>query len=172
MTGAEGDEPIDVVGSVGRLDPTVVLLREFLHHSGAVRAVAVVDQAPGEGPALVDCARLAPIEVTAGGHTVQLPHSIELDVDAPAGVGAIQVRQLPRFEVRAAEGEVAAPLGGLEHYAQAVRELAAALGGRNVAMVTFETSDPAAPLSITARAGDPIVLSLGAEEYEMEPGWP
>ena len=32
------------------------------------------------------------------------------------------------------------------------RALAAALGGRNVALVQFETSDPDAPLSVTARA--------------------
>jgi hypothetical protein len=55
-----------------------------------------------------------------------------------------------------------------------VRALAAALGGRNVALVQFETSDPEVPLSITARAeaGEPLVVSLGEEEFEMAPGWP
>jgi hypothetical protein len=55
-----------------------------------------------------------------------------------------------------------------------VRDLAGLLGGRNVAMVQFETSRPEAPLAITARAGgtDPLVLALGEEEFEMDPGWP
>jgi hypothetical protein len=55
-----------------------------------------------------------------------------------------------------------------------VRTLAGLLCGRNVAMVQFETNDPEAPLAITARAGgeDPLVLALGEEEFEMDPGWP
>ena len=56
------EDAIELVGSVGPLDAVVVALREFLHRSGAVRAVAVVDREPGEGPAVVDCARLAPID--------------------------------------------------------------------------------------------------------------
>jgi hypothetical protein len=41
------EEPIDLVGSVGALDEVVVTLREFLHRSGAVRAVAVVERGAG-----------------------------------------------------------------------------------------------------------------------------
>ena len=41
-----GDEDaIDLVASVGELDPVVVALREFLHHANAVRAVAIVQRA-------------------------------------------------------------------------------------------------------------------------------
>jgi hypothetical protein len=81
---------------------------------------------------------------------------------------------LPPFDVDAAEAEIAAPIGGVAHLAAAVRDLAAALGGRNVAMAQFATNDPQAPLAITARAdgSEPIVLALGEEEYAMEPGWP
>ena len=82
------------------------------------------------------------------------------------------VRQLPAFDVDRATGEVSSPLGGLEHYAIAVRELAQRLGPGSVALVTFETSDADTPLSITARGEEPLVLSLGEDEYEMEPGWP
>lgn len=162
----EDPEAIDVVTSVGELDAVVVLLREFLHRSGAVRAVGAVD---GPQAALVDCAQLQPVVVTLGERVVHLAHAQPLDV-APAGLP--DVRQLPAFEVDPAAGEVRSPLGGLEHYGRAVRDLAVALGGRSVALVTFRTTDPAVPLSLTARAGDPMVLLLGEEEYEMEPGWP
>ena len=157
--------------SVGPLDAVVVALREFLHRSGAVRAVAVVDREPGEGPAVIDCARLAPIEVDFGDRVVHLPHSIELDAAPPP---LPDVRQLPPFEVDAAKAEIAAPIGGVAYLAGAVRDLAAALGGRNVAMAQFDTSDPEAPLAITARAdgSEPIVLALGDEEFPMDPGWP
>ena len=163
------EEPIDVVASVGPLDVTVAALREFLHRSGALRVAAIVDLAPGEGPALIDVSRLAPTEVAMGGRVVHLPHAIELDVELPE---LPEVKRLPAFEVKPEAGEVAGPLGGMEHYARAVRGLAALLGGRNVAMVQFETNDPEQPLGVTARAGDPIVISIGDDEYEMEQGWP
>jgi hypothetical protein len=165
------EDAIELVGSVGPLDTTVVALREFLHRSGAVRAVAVVDRDPGLGPAVIDCARLAPIEVDFGDRVVHLPHSIELDATPPP---LPDVRQLPPFEVDAAKAQIAAPLGGVAHLAGAVRDLAAALGGRNVAMAQFATTDPEAPLAITARAdgSEPIVLALGDEEFPMDPGWP
>jgi hypothetical protein len=165
------EDAIELVASVGPLDTVVVALREFLHRSGAVRAVAVVDREPGEGPAVVDCARLAPIEVDFGDRVVHLPHSIELDATAPP---LPDVRRLAPFDVDTATAEIAAPIGGVAHLAGAVRELAAALGGRNVAMAQFETSDPDAPLAFTARAdgSEPIVLALGEDEFLMDPGWP
>jgi hypothetical protein len=169
MTG--DDEVPEVVESVGPLDEVVVLLREFLHRSGAIRAVALVGGEPGEGAAVIDCGRLLPIEVEAGGRTVALPHSVELEPEPPA---LPEIRRFAPFEVDAAEGRIAAPPGAVAHLADAVRGLAERLGGRNVAMVQFETDHADAPLAITARAGgeDPLVLALGEEEFEMDPGWP
>jgi hypothetical protein len=165
------EDAIELVDSVGPLDVVVATLREFLHRSGAVRAVAVVDREPGEGPVVIDCGRLQPIEVDYGERVVHLPHAIELDAE-PAPLP--EVRLLPPFEVDAAQAEIAAPVGGVAHLAGAVRDLAAALGGRNVAMAQFATNDPQAPLAITARAdgSEPIVLALGEDEFPMEPGWP
>jgi hypothetical protein len=169
MTGA--DDVPEVVASVGPLDPVVVLLREFLHRSGAIRTVAVVAGEPGEGTAVVDCGRLLPIEVEAGGRTVALPHAVELDATPPP---LPDVRRFAPFEVDPAEATIAAPPGAVAHLADAVRALAGLLGGRNVAMVQFETTDPETPLAITARAGgdEPLVLALGEQEFQMDPGWP
>ena len=165
------EDAIELVGSVGPLDAVVVALREFLHRSGAVRAVAVIDREPGEVPAVVDCARLAPIEVDFGERIVHLPHAIELDAAPPP---LPDVRQLPPFDVDTAKAEIAAPVGGVAYLAGAVRDLATALGGRNVAMAQFATNHPDAPLAITARAdgSEPIVLALGDQEFPMEPDWP
>lgn len=165
------DEPIDVVATVGPLDVTVATLREFIHRSGALRVVAIVDLAPGEGPAVVDCARLAPTEVTAGGRMVHLPHAIELDAEVPP---LPEVRQLPPFQIDQAQGEIAGIVGGVEHLGGAVVGLAELLGARNVAMAQFETDDPEVPLTITARAGgtDPVVVAIGEDDYEMDLCWP
>jgi hypothetical protein len=53
-----------------------------------------------------------------------------------------------------------------------VRELAELFPGRSVVSVVFATTDPEIPLQIAARGGDPIVLALGEEQYEMAAGWP
>jgi hypothetical protein len=171
MAPDDEEDVVEVVASVGALDEVVALLRDYLHRTGAVRAVALVDRAPGEGPAVVDCGRLAPVEVDLGDRRVYLPHAIELDVAPPE---LPPLRQLPPFEVDAEAGEVAGPIGGLEHVVEGVRALAAALGGRNVALAQFETTDPDAPLTVTARAepGEPLVVALGEEEFELDAGWP
>jgi hypothetical protein len=170
MADAGDDDIIDVVASAGALDGVVVLLREFLHRSGAVRAVALLrdPDAPDGPPAIVDCGRLDLIEVQRGGRSVHLPHGIELDAGP---IGPVpDVRQLAPFEVDAAVGTVASPIGGMDHHVAAARDLAAALGDGAVALVTFETSDADAPLSITARAGEPVVITLGDDEYELPDG--
>lgn len=163
------DDPVDLVASVGPLDPVVALLREFLHRSGAIRAVALLEQAPGEEPALVDCGQLLPIEVVADGRRMHLPHAIELDVPEP---DVPEIRQLPHFEVDPESGQIASMIGGMEHYAEAVIGLTRRVGPRDVIMVTWRTNRPEAPLSISARGNDPLIVALGEEQYEMEPGWP
>jgi len=160
--------PVDVVATVGALDSTVMLLREFLHRSGAIRVVAVVGL--HDDVALVDVGRLRAVEVTIGERVVHLPHALRLDA---AVLMVPEVKQLPAFDVDPSTGDVSSPLGGLEHYAIAVRQLAQLLGEENVALATWETTTPDAPLSITARASeDVLILTLGEEEFEMEPGWP
>jgi hypothetical protein len=161
---AQDDEPVELVASVGPLDATVALLREFLHRSGALRVVGLVDRGAREGAALVDCAQLAPVEVTAGGRTVHVPHSIEIDIEMPA---LLEVRRLPPFDVDPRSGTVAGTIGGVQHLADAVRALARLLGAGNVAMVQFETTTPGVPFTISARGDEPVVLAIGDEQYEL-----
>ena len=85
---------IDLVASAGALDNVVVALREFIHRSGALRVVAVTPDS------MVDCPRLAPIEVTTQGSTVALPHAIELDVDDPIAVPTFASRRRSRSTPR------------------------------------------------------------------------
>src|SRR4051812_49997237 len=81
MTG-ENDVP-EIVASVGPLDAVVVLLREFLHRSGALRVVAVVEGEAGEDPAIVDVRRLHPTEVEIGGHPPLPPPPLDPHAPAP-----------------------------------------------------------------------------------------
>ena len=153
-------EEIDLVASAGALDNVVVALREFIHRSGALRVVAVTLDS------MVDCPRLAPIEVTTQGSTVALPHAIELDVDGPIEVPSVV--QPPPFEVDPAVMEVRSPIGVLQAMGDAVRAMANAIGPTVVVMATFPTLPPEHALSITARGAEPLVYALGEELFELD----
>ncbi len=166
----EEQQPIDVVASVGALDPVIATLRDFLHKSGAVRAVAMVDGTDqGEGPAVVDVGRLAPIEVQHGDRVVHLPHAIELEARP---LGDLDVKQLPPFSADPSTGEVTATIGGVEHLARATRRLATLIGGRTACLVQFDTTTPGVLFGIAAQHEAPFVLTIGDEEFEMDAGWP
>jgi len=130
--------------------------------------VLLLDQGDEVPPLLVDCPTEGPATLSEGEATVQL----DPDRLATAPLPLPDVRALPPFEVDALRAEVTGPLGGVEHLARAVRALAGAFPGRTALTVTFATADPDVPLSLTARAGDPMVLGLGSEPFSMDAGWP
>jgi len=158
----------ETVSSVGELDFAVVTLREFLHHSNAVRALAVVDREPGVGPATIDCERFCAIEVDLGDRIVLIDHGAELE---PTPAVLPEVKPLPPFNVDPVSGEIAGTIGGIEHLVDGVSALATALGGRNVAMAVFETDSAEYPLSITARAdgSEEPVIALGDQAFTLPP---
>ena len=45
--------------------------------------------------------------------------------------------------------------------------LARAFGGRTVASADFATRDPAVPLTIAAREGEPVLLALAGRHFEL-----
>jgi hypothetical protein len=53
------------------------------------------------------------------------------------------------------------------HLADAVLALARAFGGRTVASADFATRDPAVPLTIAAREGEPVLLSLAGRHFAL-----
>ena len=161
----EDEEAIEVVLTVGELDPTVATLREFLHRANAVQVQAVVDRGPSDFPALISCGRLEPIEVVRGDHVVHLPHGVELAVEALPELPAVP--PLPPFEVDDEAGTITGPLGGVEAAARAVEALAGVLGGRSVALAFYPTSSPDLPLGIAARTGEATVITIGEQQFEM-----
>ena len=161
----EDEEGIEVVLTVGELDVTVATLREFLHRVNAVGVQAVLDRGDDAPTALISCGRLEPIEVVQGDHVVHLPHGVALDVTVPDDLPAVPA--LPPFEVDDEQGTITGPLGGVEAAARAVEELAAHLGGRSVALAFYATTSPDLPLGIAARIGEPTLVTLGEQQFEL-----
>jgi hypothetical protein len=161
---SDAEEEIDLVASVGPLDAVVETLRDVLHRSGALRVAVVVDMPDGPA-ALVDVGRLAPVEVRIAERTMHLPHAIELEAESLGD--QIELRQLPPFEVEPDSGQVIGTLGGLDMLADAMRALAELLGGRSVAMAVYQTLTPGIDLTVTARHAEPVLVTLGDQEWEL-----
>ncbi len=168
-------EQIDLVTTVGPLDGVIVILRELLHVASANRAIAVVAGGVGHHdlfePAVVDVERLSPIEVTVGDRVVHLPHTVELDASLPA---LPAFKALPPFDADPETGDIAAPLGGVEHYAIGTRSAAELLAEGTVLQLHWDTTRPQVSFSVSVRAGsdEPIVLGVAEETFPMPPGWP
>lgn len=146
------------------IDTAVVALRAFVHGSGALRAQALVPQ-PGGEAALVSCTRLGPLEVIAGDREVELAHDVELDAPPP-DLGAL--RPLPPFEVDALEGRVAGVIGGLDLLTAALAAVARAIGGQAAVVAELETTTPDLPLVLSFREGEPLLVTLGEETFELD----
>jgi hypothetical protein len=141
-----------------------VTLREFLHTANAVQVQAVVDRGE-DTPALVSCGRLEPIEVVRGNEVVHLPHGVELEPSPPDDLPSMPA--LPPFEVDSKAGTITGPLGGVEAAARAVESLATFLPRRSVAVAFYPTTEPELPLGIAARGGEPTVISIGEQQFNL-----
>ncbi|HEV7460668.1 MAG TPA: hypothetical protein VGN78_09035 [Solirubrobacteraceae bacterium] len=144
------------------LDAVAATLRDFVARAGALRAVALLDRGAGAAPIVIDCDDAGAVEVEENGEA----RGVTVASDS-APLALVHVHALPAMDVDPASGDVTGTIGGLQHLAGAVGELAAALGGRSVATVQFQTSNPDAPLAVSARPGEPPVFALGDETFGL-----
>ncbi|HEU4702982.1 MAG TPA: hypothetical protein VFS37_10915 [Conexibacter sp.] len=152
-----------------RIAQLAVTLRRFVHACGALEATLLLDQGAALPVLVVECPAVGPVLLAEGEELVQL--DAERLVAEPLPLP--DVKALPPFEVDAVRAEISSPLGGVEHHARAVRAVGELFPGRSVLSVTFATTDVETPLTIAARAGDPLVLALGEDEqFEMPASWP
>lgn len=155
----------DVQDALARHAEAVATVRAFAERSGALRVVLLVDG--GDGPAtMLDCALGGDVELTEEHAAFRLP--------AAAAAGA-EPRPLPELRpppptalaIDPDSGELEAPLGAVANLGRAVLGLAAVFGGRSVATADFATRDPALPITIAARVGEPLVLAAGDRRFVL-----
>jgi hypothetical protein len=157
--------------AVGRHAVALASVREVAARAGAQRVVLLLDEGDDAEPTMVEWAEGGTFELTEAGVTEPV------DPAALAGVVPAvspDVRPLPptALTVDPDTGELAAPIGALAAIAEALVALAAAFGGRSVATAEFATRDPARPLAIAARPGEPVVAQVGTETFAFPEGWP
>jgi hypothetical protein len=152
--------------ALARHAEAVATVRAFTARSGAGRVVLVLDTGDPADAVMVDCGADGAVALTEG----EAVHAIPAAMTVP-GVA----RELPELRPAPASalsldpvtGELAAPIGAIHHLADGVLALARAFGGRTVATADFATRDPELAITLAAREGEPTVLAVGEEPFEL-----
>ena len=156
----------DLENALARHAEAVATIRAFASRAGAMRVVLLVDNGDGGAATMLDCAPDGALELAEQ----------ETRWSVPAGTPvAAHARPLPELRppprtaltINPDSGELEAPLGVIANLARGVLGLATAFGGRSVATADFATRDPAMPITIAAREGEPLVLAAGDRRFVL-----
>ena len=151
--------------ALARHSEEVATVRVFRERSGANSVALLVEGAAGE-TAMVECDVTGAIEITEGDDVAVIPANEA--IPGPARQ-LPDIRPTPATAIRLDEitGELAAPLGTIDHLAEIVLALASTFGGLTVATAEFATNDPQLPITFAAREGERVVLAAGDGQYEL-----
>ena len=141
-------------------DEAIATAKAFQQRSGATRVVLLLED--DNGTVMIDAEpHTITVTDTAATATVDVPSTPPKPLHRLTPVPATAIT------INTETGELAAPLGTIEHLARATHDLAAAFGGRTVATAEFATSDPELPITFAAREGERVVLGAGDAQYEL-----
>ncbi len=146
-------------------DVVLATVREFALHSGAPRVAVLVDRGPDHVPPLIEHEPETGLTVTVGEESHAVDDFALIGIEA-LGVAHPRLPPASAIAVDPITGEVEGPIGALPAIAAAVEELARVVGGRSVAMVDVPVRDGQA-LTVAAREGEPTVLALGDQQFEL-----
>jgi hypothetical protein len=149
------------LSAAAALPVVLATVHDFAVRAGAVRVVVLLDADP---PLMVERLEDGALQVTEEEHAV--PAAAEPGV-APLALPDLRPVPASALSADPDTGELAAPLGSVQLLADSVLALARALGGRSVATATFATRDPATPLTVAAREGEPVVLDLAGRHFML-----
>jgi hypothetical protein len=153
--------------SLDRHSEAIATVRAFAERSGALRVVLLVDPGDGSTATMLDCAPDGTLELTEGEETVPVPRDLD---GVPRPLPELRPPPATALAIDPDTGELEAPLGAIANLGRAVLGLAAAFGGRSVATADFATRDPALPITIAAREGEPLLLAAGDRRFVLPEG--
>src|ERR1700754_190826 len=141
------------------VETAIATARDFQRRAQALRVVIVLDRDPRE-PVMIE-AEPASTTLTEGDEVTEVSTNVPprpLPETRPAPASAISLDTVT--------GELAAPIGTIEHLALSVKALASAFGGLTVATAEFATREDS--ITFAARDGEPVVLQADDEQYELD----
>lgn len=147
----------------------IATVLRLVHEVAVVRARVLLAETDDQPATIVSLEPHGPLLIERPEGTVEvphgeLPHGEEPDVAMPA---TPELGPYPPFEIDPATGTVTGMIGALGGLGDALTRLSAAIGGETVVACDLRTTDPAQPLGVVARAGEPVVALLGDDVFEL-----
>jgi hypothetical protein len=138
----------------------------FGERSGALRVLALVDKGDGEHAATIEWRPGGSLQVSEDERAWTVSADAIAEV-APLPLAPVRAVPSTAIDIDAETGQVEAPIGAMSQLASALRDLAAVLGGRSVALADFATRDADRPFLLAAREGEPTVLAIDEQRFEL-----
>lgn len=146
-------------------------VRAFAERSGAQQVLVLIDRGEEATPTMLEWRAGRPLELTDEGITWEVPDDIAAEVEPLPLNGVRRAPPASSLRIDSEAGLVEGPIGAVEALCDAVRELAEAFGSRSVASADWASAQAETPFTIAARSGEPAVLGVGDEMFEL-PGRP
>jgi hypothetical protein len=161
----------DRLEALVRHETAMATVRAFGSRSGAAQVLVLIDRGDDAAPTMVEWRAGIPLELTDEGITWEVPDEIGADV-APLPLPHVHpAAPASSLRIDAEAGIVEGPMGAVAALCLAVRSLAEAFGGRSVASADWPTAEAERHFTIAARPGEPAVLGVGDQLFEL-PGSP
>jgi hypothetical protein len=148
--------------ALARHGEEIATARAFLAGAQATRVVLLVHTAEAETAMLETTAEGT--EITEGDAVAFIPANAAVPAP-PRALPEIRPTPASAIHIDTETGELAAPIGTIDHLASITLALATAFGGLTVATAEFPTHGP--PITFAAREGERVVLQAGDEQFEL-----
>ena len=160
----------DQLDALARHATSMATVRAFGARSGAAQVLVLLDSGAEGTPTMIEWRPDIPLELTDGGITWEVPDEIAA-AEAPLALpDVVAGAPASSIEVDLDAGTVQAPPGALPALCRAVTALAQAFGGRSVASADWLTREPGQLLTVAARPGEPAVIGVGDQLFEIAAG--
>jgi len=150
--------------ALARHSEEVATIRTFQAAAQATRVILIIHTPEGETAMLESTPE--GLEITEGETVAFIPATAAVPA-APRPLPQIRPTPASAIHLDTATGELAAPLGTIDHLAEITLALAKAFGGLTVATAEFATQDADVPITFAAREGERVVLQAGEEQFEL-----
>lgn len=146
-------------------DVLLATVRDFADRTGALRVTVLLDRGDGQVAPTIEAEPGEPLTISSQDANFIVPPAdlvgvMPIHIETPKAVPATALN------VDLVTDQIEAPIGVVEALAESISSLAAAMGGRSVAIAEFATRSGEA-LSIAARRGEPVVLTAGENQFQL-----
>jgi hypothetical protein len=150
--------------ALARHSEEVATIRTFQAAAQATRVILIIHTPEGETAMLESTPE--GLEITEGDTVAFIPATAAVPAP-PRPLPQIRPTPASAIHIDTVTGELAAPLGTIDHLAEITLALANAFGGLTVATAEFPTQDADLPITFAAREGERVVLQAGEEQFEL-----